>query len=86
MEHVQEAHRLRPDELMLHGLDAAPNGAGIRLWRHPVAEGEALPKVTLMLTNPPFGTKKGRRAAHANRLHVLRVISSFAFFNTSTAD
>jgi type I restriction enzyme M protein len=59
MEHVQETHRLALMNLMLHGLDAAPNGAGIRYGDTLSPEGEALPKATLILTNPPFGTKKG---------------------------
>jgi type I restriction enzyme M protein len=59
MEHVEDAHRLALMNLMLHGLDAAPNGAGIRYGDTLSPEGEALPKATLILTNPPFGTKKG---------------------------
>jgi type I restriction enzyme M protein len=59
MEHVQEAHRLALMNLMLHGLDAAPNGAGVRYGDTLSPEGAALPKATLILTNPPFGTKKG---------------------------
>lgn len=59
MEHVQEAHRLALMNLMLHGLDAAPNGAGVKYGDTLSPEGAALPKATLILTNPPFGTKKG---------------------------
>lgn len=59
MEHVQETHRLALMNLMLHGLDAAPNGAGVRYGDTLSPEGAALPKATLILTNPPFGTKKG---------------------------
>jgi len=59
MEHVEEAHRLAMMNLMLHGLEAAPNGAGIRYGDTLSPEGQALPKATLILTNPPFGTKKG---------------------------
>ncbi|MFN7970974.1 MAG: N-6 DNA methylase [Acidobacteriota bacterium] len=59
MEHVQETHRLALMNLMLHGLDAAPNGAGVQYGDALSAEGAALPKATLILTNPPFGTKKG---------------------------
>ncbi len=39
MEHVQETHRLALMNLMLHGLDAAPNGAGIRYGDTLSAEG-----------------------------------------------
>jgi type I restriction enzyme M protein len=39
---------------MLHGIDG-----GIRYGDTLSPEGQALPKATLILTNPPFGTKKG---------------------------
>ncbi|QSQ27604.1 N-6 DNA methylase [Pyxidicoccus parkwayensis] len=59
MEHVQDTHRLALMNLMLHGLESDPEGAGIRYGDTLSQEGEALPKATLILTNPPFGTKKG---------------------------
>ena len=59
MEHVQDTHRLALMNLMLHGLDSDPNGAGIRYGDTLSPEGETLPKASLILTNPPFGTKKG---------------------------
>ena len=59
MEHVQDAHRLALMNLMLHGLDSDPEAAGIRYGDTLSPEGEVLPKATLILTNPPFGTKKG---------------------------
>ena len=59
MEHVQDTHRLALMNLMLHGLDSNPNGAGIRYGDTLSPDGEALPKASLILTNPPFGTKKG---------------------------
>jgi type I restriction enzyme M protein len=59
MEHVQDTHRLALMNLMLHGLESDPRGAGIRYGDTLSPEGEALPKATLILTNPPFGTKKG---------------------------
>lgn len=59
MEHVQDTHRLALMNLMLHGLDSDPHAAGIRYGDTLSPEGEALPKATLILTNPPFGTKKG---------------------------
>ncbi len=61
MEHVQDTHRLALMNLMLHGLDSDGNAkhAGIRYGDTLSPEGEALPKATLMLSNPPFGTKKG---------------------------
>jgi len=54
MEHVQDTHRLAMMNLMLHGIDG-----GIRYGDTLSPEGQALPKATLILTNPPFGTKKG---------------------------
>jgi type I restriction enzyme M protein len=59
MEHVQDAHRLALMNLMLHGLDSDPNAAGIHYGDTLSPEGQALPEATLILTNPPFGTKKG---------------------------
>ena len=61
MEHVQDAHRLALMNLMLHGLDSDPDAAGIHYGDTLGQEGEALCRqgATLILTNPPFGTKKG---------------------------
>jgi type I restriction enzyme M protein len=59
MELVQDAHRLALMNLMLHGLDSDPKAAGIRYGDTMSPDGQALPKATLILTNPPFGTKKG---------------------------
>lgn len=59
MEFVQDTHRLALMNLMLHGLDSDPSAAGIRYGDTLSVEGEELPKATLMLTNPPFGNKKG---------------------------
>jgi type I restriction enzyme M protein len=59
MEFVQDAHRLALMNLMLHGLESDPAAAGIRYGDTLSDEGAALPKATLILTNPPFGTKKG---------------------------
>lgn len=59
MEHVQDTHRLALMNLMLHGIESAPGAGGIHYGDTLSPEGEALPKSTLILTNPPFGTKKG---------------------------
>lgn len=61
MEHVQDAHRLALMNLMLHGIDYQEGGAGIHYGDTLGDEGEAMSKrgATLILTNPPFGTKKG---------------------------
>lgn len=59
MEHVQDTHRLALMNLMLHGLESDPNAAGIHYGDTLSPEGQSLPPATLILTNPPFGTKKG---------------------------
>ena len=59
MEHVQDTHRLALMNLMLHGIDSDPEAGGIHYGDTLSPEGEGLPKATLILTNPPFGTKKG---------------------------
>jgi type I restriction enzyme M protein len=59
MEHVQDAHRLSLMNLMLHGIDYSRDGAGIQYGDTLSDDGTNLPRATLMLTNPPFGTKKG---------------------------
>jgi type I restriction enzyme M protein len=59
MEHVPDTHRLALMNLILHGIDSEPQKAGIRQGDTLSAEGRALPKATLILTNPPFGSKKG---------------------------
>jgi type I restriction enzyme M protein len=59
MEHVQDTHRLALMNLMLHGLNSEPNAAGIHYGDTLSPDGLTLPNATLMLTNPPFGTKKG---------------------------
>ncbi|MEQ9368842.1 MAG: N-6 DNA methylase [Coleofasciculus chthonoplastes F3-SA18-01] len=59
MEHVQDTHRLALMNLILHGLDSDPQGAGIKYGDTLSPDGQALPQATLILTNPPFGSKKG---------------------------
>jgi type I restriction enzyme M protein len=61
MELVQDTHRLALMNLMLHGIDSdgTDEHAGIRYGDTLSPKGKALPKATLILTNPPFGTKKG---------------------------
>lgn len=59
MEHVQDTHRLALMNLMLHGLDSRPGECGIWYGDTLSGDAEALPPATLILTNPPFGTKKG---------------------------
>ncbi|MFM7370075.1 MAG: class I SAM-dependent DNA methyltransferase, partial [Sphaerospermopsis kisseleviana] len=45
--------------LMLHGIEFDPQGSGIHYGDTLSPEGAALPKATLILSNPPFGSKKG---------------------------
>jgi type I restriction enzyme M protein len=85
MEHVQDTHRLALMNLMLHGLDSDPQAAGIRYGDTLSPEGEALPKATLILTNPPFGTKKGGGLPTRTTSPSRRATSSSASCSTSTA-
>ena len=59
MEHVHDTHRLALMNLLLHGIPSDPAAAGLRYGDTLGTDGLALPKATLILTNPPFGTKKG---------------------------
>src|ERR1700723_1406590 len=60
MELVQDTHRLALMNLMLQGLESDPTASGIRFGDTMAEEGQTqLPKATLILTNPPFGTKVG---------------------------
>jgi type I restriction enzyme M protein len=54
LELVPDAHRLCLMNLMLHGIEGNVD-CGDTLS----PDGEGLPKADLVLTNPPFGTKKG---------------------------
>lgn len=58
MELVQDTHRLGLMNLMLHDLESG-DSSGIRYGDTLSSEGQQLPKSDLILTNPPFGTKKG---------------------------
>ena len=58
MELVPDTHRLALMNTMLHDLEGGENGV-IRLGNSLASEGQKLPKADLMLSNPPFGTKKG---------------------------
>src|SRR3954449_9758362 len=51
---VTDAHRLLLMNLMLHGIEGA-----VAVGDTLSPDGERLPKTDLILTNPPFGTKKG---------------------------
>src|SRR5262249_8579828 len=51
---VPDTHRLCMMNLLLHGIEG-----GVALADTLSPDGERLPKADLVLTNPPFGTKKG---------------------------
>jgi type I restriction enzyme M protein len=51
---VPDTHRLCLMNLLLHGIEG-----GVELADTLSPDGERLPKAELVLTNPPFGTKKG---------------------------
>jgi type I restriction enzyme M protein len=51
---VPDTHRLCLMNLLLHGIEG-----GVELADTLSPDGERLPKADLLLTNPPFGTKKG---------------------------
>jgi type I restriction enzyme M protein len=59
MEHVQDTHRLAMMNMMLHGLDSDAPETGMIYGDTLSPKGQQLPKADLILTNPPFGTKKG---------------------------
>lgn len=54
IELVQDAHRLLLMNLMLHGIEGA-----VHLGDTLSAAGKGLAKANVILTNPPFGTKRG---------------------------
>ena len=54
MELVQDTHRLALMNAMLHGIEG-----DLRLGDTLSSEGAAMSKADVILTNPPFGTKKG---------------------------
>lgn len=59
MELVQDTHRLAMMNLMLHDIESDGETTGVRLGDTLSSAGQDLPRADLILTNPPFGTKKG---------------------------
>ncbi|MEH6456894.1 MAG: N-6 DNA methylase [Cocleimonas sp.] len=59
MELVPDTRRLAMMNLMLHDLAVDDKGAGILYGDTLSSEGQALPEASLILANPPFGTKMG---------------------------
>jgi type I restriction enzyme M protein len=54
IELVQNAHRLLLMNMLLHGIESE-----VSLGDTLSSDGQGLPKADVILTNPPFGTKKG---------------------------
>lgn len=59
MEFVPDTFRMGCMNLMLHGVESNPDKASMRYGDTLSPEGQALPQASLILTNPPFGSKKG---------------------------
>ncbi len=59
MELVPDTRRLAMMNLMLHDLAVDDNNAGVLYGDTLSNEGKQLPKASLILANPPFGTKQG---------------------------
>ncbi|MDA0266340.1 MAG: N-6 DNA methylase [Cyanobacteria bacterium] len=59
MEFVPDTFRMGCMNLMLHGVESDPAKAGMRCGDTLSPEGRELPEASLILTNPPFGSKKG---------------------------
>ena len=59
MEHVHDVYSLALMNMLLYDLESDPNAAGIHYGDTLSPAGAALPKATLILSNPPFGSKKG---------------------------
>jgi len=78
MEHVQEAHRLALMNLMLHGLDAAPMARAFGMATPCRPKGSRSPR-SRSCSRITLRYQEGRRAAHANRLHVSTSNKQFCF-------
>src|SRR5690606_20743452 len=59
MELVPDTRRLAMMNLMLHDLAVDDENAGVLYGDTLSNEGKQLPKASLILANPPFGTKQG---------------------------
>ncbi|GGR75337.1 type I restriction endonuclease [Deinococcus seoulensis] len=79
MELVPDTQRLALMNLMLHGLANDPERSGIRLGDTLSSDHQKLPKATLILSNPPFGTKKGGGTPTRDDLTYVTSNKQFAF-------
>ncbi|MGM0600457.1 MAG: N-6 DNA methylase [Candidatus Rifleibacteriota bacterium] len=59
MEHVQDTHRLGVMNMILHELESENDSSGMIYGDTLSPKGQTLPKADVILTNPPFGSKKG---------------------------
>ncbi len=59
MEFVQDTHKLALMNLALHDIESDGHSYGIIYGDTMSPDAEKLPKADLILSNPPFGTKKG---------------------------
>lgn len=59
MEFVHDTHRMALMNLMLHGLEYDPARTGIWYGDTLGKDAARLPQASLILSNPPFGSKKG---------------------------
>ncbi|MCE0534377.1 SAM-dependent methyltransferase [Kineosporia rhizophila] len=58
MEHVHDTYRLALMNMFLHGFTTPEGIPGVR-YGDTLSEGQSLPAASLILSNPPFGTKRG---------------------------
>ena len=76
VELVQDAHRLALMNLMLHGIESE-----VALGDTLSPLGEGLGKADVIMTNPPFGTKKGGGCRRGMISRILLRTSSSRFFS-----
>lgn len=79
MEHVHDTHRLALMNLFLHGIDYQPDAGGIHYGDTLSPDGQQLPPATLILSNPPFGSKKGGGLPERTDLPYLTSNKQFCF-------
>ncbi|MFD1144676.1 N-6 DNA methylase [Larkinella insperata] len=79
MEHVHDTHRLALMNLFLHGIDYQPDAGGIHYGDTLSPDGQQLPPATLILSNPPFGSKKGGGVPERTDLPYLTSNKQFCF-------
>lgn len=79
MELVPDTHRLALMNLMLHNLGSDPEQTGIHLGDTLSNDYRKLSKATLILSNPPFGTKKGGGTPTRDDLTFVTSNKQFAF-------